>query len=58
MVQSRDQRLKGSGTALASVYHNFVQIRAFESKILHERKFTKIKTLHRTTEYSGDTIYI
>jgi len=58
MVQSRDQRLEGSGTALPRVYHNFVQIRAFESKILHERKFTKVKTLHRTTDDSKDTIPI
>ena len=40
MVQSRDQILKSSGTALAKVYHNFVQTRPLESKILHEIKFT------------------
>ena len=28
MVQSRDQCLESSGTALASGYHNFVQIKA------------------------------
>ena len=28
MVQSRDQWLESSGTALASGYHNFVQIKA------------------------------
>ena len=58
MVQSRDQRLESSGTALAEVYHNFVQTRALESKILPEIKFTKIKTLHRTTGNSKDIISI
>jgi len=36
MVQSWDQRLESSGTALARVYHNFVQIRAIE--------FNKVRT--------------
>ena len=39
MVQSRDHRLESSGTALAEVYHHFVQIRALDFKILHEKKF-------------------
>jgi len=58
MVQSRDRMLKSSSTTLARVYHNFVQIRALESKILHEIKFTKIHTLHRTIENSKDTFSI
>ena len=33
MVQSRDQWLENSGTALASGYHNFVQIKALWKKM-------------------------
>ena len=33
MVQSRDQWLESSGTALASGYHNFVQIKALGKKM-------------------------
>ena len=32
MVQSRDQWLESSGAALASRYHNFVQIKALWKK--------------------------
>ena len=58
MVQSRDQKRESRGTALAELYHNFVQIRALESKILRERKFIKIKTFDRTTDNGEDTISI